>query len=188
MLKPSSARGHPGMLERNGHLPPARPLAAVGILSHGGNRELRGWIRRSWLSPSAMRDAQASGIVVRFVLRGVSAPPEQRREAELNGDIAFVRARADLKRGRGPLLSLFLWWRLALAEWPGVQLIGKADGACALYTRKQTADRTVQCIPGAHVLHAPVTHSPIPRVRPRRHLLPLAWRGRSLAPVSTGRW
>jgi hypothetical protein len=108
-------------------------LAAVGILSHGGNRELRGWIRRSWLSPSAVRDAQVAGVVVRFVLRGISAPPEQRREAELNGDIAFVQARADLKRGRGPLLSLFLWWRLALSEWPAVQLIGKADGACPLW-------------------------------------------------------
>jgi hypothetical protein len=109
---------------------PTPPLAAIGILSHGGNQELRGWIRRSWLAPAAVRDAYAAGMVVRFVLRGTHAPPEQVREAEINGDVAFVDARADLRRGRGPLLSLFLWWRLALAQWPGVQLIGKADGTC----------------------------------------------------------
>lgn len=102
-------------------------LAAIGILSHGGNGELRSWIRKSWLSPSSARDARAAGVVVRFVLRELGASSGERREADLHHDVAFVAAQAALKRGRGPLVSLFLWWRHALSAWPGVLFIGKAD-------------------------------------------------------------
>ena len=107
---------------------PIAPLAAIGILSHGGNHEIRDWIRQGWLSPSAAAAAHdRHGIIARFVLRGIGAPPSQREEASRHGDVVFVEARHDLGRFQGPLHSLFLWWRAACDAWPSVAFIGKAD-------------------------------------------------------------
>ena len=57
-----------------------------------------------------------------FVLRELGASSGERREADLHHDVAFVAAQAALKRGRGPLVSLFLWSLRG-----GVLFIGKAD-------------------------------------------------------------
>ena len=136
------------------------PLAAIGILSHGANHEIRDWIRKSWLSPNAAASARYShGMIARFVLRGIDAPPSQRQEASRHGDVIFVNARHDLGRFHGPMHSLFLWWRAACDAWPRVAFIGKAD------------DDTYLHLPGiaAHLLASQIavseaTHSNRPRI------------------------
>ena len=98
-------------------------LAVLGILSYGANFRLRSQIRAAWLNASS-----SNLFIARFVLRGGNAPPSQVSEAEVHQDIIFVPARHDLGRKHGPLASLILWWRCALAAWPNAAFIGKVCG------------------------------------------------------------
>ena len=68
-----------------------------------------------------------SGILPRFVLRGLDVSPDVLSEQKQHGDIVFVRAAQSLSRAAGPLHSIFLWWECALYAWPNAALIGKAD-------------------------------------------------------------
>lgn len=95
-------------------------LAVLGVLTTDDHHAYREAIRVSW-----MRKAEAADIVVRFVMRGLGSSAEA--EADQHGDIAFVRAPASAHRKNGPLMSLILWWRCAIAEWPKAALVGKAD-------------------------------------------------------------
>ena len=102
-------------------------LYALGVLSHKDATQ-RSWIRASWGSPEARARAMHDHrLLLRFVLRGIGASEAHRVEALKHRDIVFVPAPASAGRAVGPLISLVLWWRHALAAWPQVLLIGKAD-------------------------------------------------------------
>lgn len=105
---------------------PSTVFAAIGILSHGAPGQ-RNWTRASFLSRTARRAAAAHGLVVRFVMRAEGASTAIQREADEHGDMVLVPAPANAGRASGPLLSLMLWWRHAVATWPSAQFIGKAD-------------------------------------------------------------
>ena len=96
-------------------------VAALGILSFGPNADLRQEIRSSWL-----RSSERS-IVSRFVLRGLGATPAELREASASRDVVFVPELRSHGRKRGPLVSLFTWWRCAVRAWPRAHFVGKAD-------------------------------------------------------------
>ncbi|KAL3896427.1 MAG: hypothetical protein SGPRY_013275, partial [Prymnesium sp.] len=76
-------------------------LAVLGVLSTEERLPLRSAIRRTWAPVLA--------------------------EAASQGDVVLVRAPARAERAKGPLLSLFLWFRCALVAWPAARMIGKAD-------------------------------------------------------------
>ena len=98
-----------------------RLVAALGILSFGPNADLRQEIRSSWLGSSER------SIVCRFVLRGLDAMPAELREASASRDVVFVPELRSHGRKRGPLVSLFAWWRCAVRAWPRAHFVGKAD-------------------------------------------------------------
>ena len=102
--------------------PPRPIIAAIGVLSHGPNAALRAVIRRSWLSRKPPSD-----LVVRFVIRKRGASASVLHEASRHQDTALVDAPAKLGHKQGPLTSLFLWWRHAMATWTTALFIGKAD-------------------------------------------------------------
>merc|ERR1719272_2228462 len=60
-------------------------------------------------------------------MRGLAVRSETLHEARAHGDTLFVRARSELGRSSGPLVSLVLWYQCAISAWPRAQLIGKAD-------------------------------------------------------------
>ena len=97
-------------------------LAALGVFSAEANGAFRRHVRASWLPAP-----DASDIKARFVLRGLGLRAETLSEARTHGDTLFVRAKSDLGRSSGPLLSLVLWYECAVTAWPRAQLIGKAD-------------------------------------------------------------
>lgn len=101
-------------------------LAALGILSYDSSRQsaMRDAIRETWLP--VLRDADT--IDAAFVMRGQHASAVVRRESAQHGDLVLLPSlRSNVTKRGGPLLSLMGWWRCALARWPGVQLIGKAE-------------------------------------------------------------
>ena len=100
-------------------------LAVLGVLStHGtANTHLRHAIRFTWAANATAH----SGIMSRFIMRGLNTSEEVLREAKLYGDVIFVRAQGELHRNVGPLKSLVLWFQCAAVAWPAAQLIGKAD-------------------------------------------------------------
>lgn len=98
--------------------------AVLGILSHEPRLRLRNAIRATWLV-----DLPRS-FAARFVVRGgsdLSGTDALRDEAGRHGDVTFVRARSDLLRENGALLSLFLWLQCALTVYPAARFVGKAD-------------------------------------------------------------
>ena len=84
---------------------------------------------RTWLSGTSHHDdrSMAGMLLARFVARGIGVTPILAREAQVDGDVIFLRGRADMPRANGPLLTLILWLRCALHAWPRATLIGKAD-------------------------------------------------------------
>ena len=101
---------------------PTPRLGVVGILSTENRTSWRTAIRDSWLS-----GGESSGILARFVLRGVAAATPLHAEATQHGDMVLVRAASSLGRSSGPLASLLLWYECALTAWPNAELVGKAD-------------------------------------------------------------
>ena len=97
-------------------------LAVLGVLSADSRILLRHAARRTYVLAAAK-----SGILPRFVLRGIGAAPSTVREANLHHDIIFVQANANASRMSGPLESLLLWLRCAISAWPAATLVGKAD-------------------------------------------------------------
>ena len=97
-------------------------LAALGVFSAEANAAYRRHVRASWLAAP-----DASDIKARFVMRGLAVRSETLHEARAHGDTLFVRARSELGRSSGPLVSLVLWYQCAISAWPRAQLIGKAD-------------------------------------------------------------
>ena len=74
----------------------------------------------------------APHIIVRFALRGLGASAAVRAERAnftRNGvsDVVLLDAAANASRARGPLASLFCWYRCATTAWPRARLVGKAD-------------------------------------------------------------
>lgn len=100
-------------------------LAVLGVLSTDATASvmLRDQIRRTWWHDAR----EPSGIVRRFVMRGVGATQRTAQEHRAFGDIIRVAGNASLGRRAGPLLSLLLWYRCATTAWPQAALIGKAD-------------------------------------------------------------
>ena len=101
-------------------------LAALGVLSHDQRYDYRQEIRSTWALHAAPH------IIVRFALRGIGASAAVRAERAnftRNGvsDVVLLDASANASRARGPLASLFCWYRCATTAWPRARLVGKAD-------------------------------------------------------------
>ncbi|KAL1522217.1 hypothetical protein AB1Y20_021854 [Prymnesium parvum] len=99
-------------------------FAVLGVLTFEDRLAYRSQIRANWMTPSAVA---RSGILSRFVLRGVGASAAIEREAEAHGDMVFVHAPNALKRTIGPLVSFVRWLECSVVAWPNAQHIGKAD-------------------------------------------------------------
>ena len=105
---------------------PTHCRLAVGILTTPDNTVRRTIARESWV-----REAGASGLYVRFLLRAGGLPAtvrlglgnEQRRHA----DMLFLNVPASEHRLRGRILALRGWLRLARLVCPVCQWIAKAD-------------------------------------------------------------
>ena len=101
-------------------------LAALGVLSHDQRYDYRQEIRSTWALHAAPH------IIVRFALRGLGASAAVRAERAnftRNGvsDVVLLDASTNASRARGPLASLFCWYRCATTAWPRARLVGKAD-------------------------------------------------------------
>ena len=105
--------------------PDPRPhLAALGVLSVAAGRDGRDAIRETWMA--GHRDGP-SGIVPRFVLRGLGADAETWAESAAHGDMVLLEANASLNRVAGPLTSLLGWFECALVAWPNATLLGRSE-------------------------------------------------------------
>lgn len=104
-------------------------LAVLGVLSTEERLPLRSAIRRTWartpLSFPSSPSPPSSLILPRFVMRVINTSSAVLAEAASQGDVVLVRAPARAERAKGPLLSLFLWFRCALVAWPAARMIGK---------------------------------------------------------------
>lgn len=107
-------------------------VGVLGVFSHESYRHRRVAARLSWMAPAVVRAAAAGGINCCFVMRRQGAAEHTELEALEFGDVCFVNASARASRTVGPLLTLKLWWQLALQRWPHAKLIGKADDDGAL--------------------------------------------------------
>ena len=58
------------------------------------------------------------------MLRGLGATPAELREASASRDVVFVPELRSHGRKRGPLVSLFAWWRCAVRAWPRAHFVG----------------------------------------------------------------
>lgn len=101
-------------------------LAVLGVLSTEERLPLRSAIRRTWArTPLTFPSSPSSLVLPRFVMRVINASSAVLAEAASQGDVVLVRAPARAERAKGPLLSLFLWFRCALVAWPAARMIGK---------------------------------------------------------------
>ena len=94
-------------------------LAVLGIASTQANVAVRTAIRSTWMA--GVHSQGSSGILPRFVVRGVGADPAVLKEWQERKDITLVRANATLSRTTGPGVSMLLWMKCALAAWPSAQ-------------------------------------------------------------------
>ena len=107
---------------------PLPHLAILGVLSAEDNTEFRRALRASWMQVGhTTLGGDGTDIQVRFVMRGLGVRSATVEEGQIHGDTVFVRARSELGRSSGPLMSLLLWLRCAHVAWPAASLIGKAD-------------------------------------------------------------
>ena len=81
---------------------PTRQLAVLGVLSTEAATRMRHAARTTWFAELT----NGSGILSKFVLRGVNASNEVVAEHRTHGDMVFVGASASLPRVSGPLRSL----------------------------------------------------------------------------------
>lgn len=103
--------------------PDATPrLAVLGVLGIEAHSATRTAIRDTWL-----HTGEASGILARFVLRGIGAKDATQAEASQHGDIIFVESESAQMRNSGPLMSLVQWLDCALIAFPRTQLVGKGE-------------------------------------------------------------
>jgi len=104
-------------------------LAVLGVISQdtAENAALRTVNRNTW-----MRGGTQSGILARFVMRGIGLSARALQEARAHGDTVFVSAPSVTSYKTAPLRSLLGWLRCAHAAWPHARLIGKADDDVAV--------------------------------------------------------
>lgn len=117
--------------------------AVLGVFSHEPHVELR----RAWRS-NVIGNATAlrsSGILVRFVLRGINLLNRTLNEHAEHGDMIFMASDAKLPRTAGPLHARLLWYPCALMAFPFARFVGVSDDD--MYVHLSSADAFLAALP-----------------------------------------